>query len=363
MYSVKPFKLIISGGGTGGHIYPALAIATAIKEHFVDAEILFVGAKGKMEMEKVPKAGFRIKGFWISGFQRSFSISNLLFPLKLIVSLLQAYIEFKKFKPTVVVGTGGFASGPILQVAQWFGVPTLVQEQNSFPGITNRILSKKVDRVCVAYNGMERFFPKTKIRLTGNPVRSSLTKITSNGTSKTFFGLDPDKKTLAVIGGSLGAKKINELIQSKLAFIKGMGLQILWQCGSLYYDSYSNYSEEGVVIRPFIYEMDQFYAASDFIISRAGAGSISELCCVGKPLLLIPSPNVTANHQLRNAEALAENNAALLIEEHQLEEQFEHQFSSLVKDEKQQQTLKSNIKKLAKPDATEAILNQIKELL
>ncbi|MFZ9074558.1 MAG: undecaprenyldiphospho-muramoylpentapeptide beta-N-acetylglucosaminyltransferase [Flavobacteriaceae bacterium] len=363
MYSVKPFRLIISGGGTGGHIYPALAIATAVKENFTDAEILFVGAKGKMEMEKVPKAGFPIKGFWIAGFQRSFSISNLLFPLKLIVSLLQAYIEFKKFKPTVVVGTGGFASGPILQVAQWLGVPTLVQEQNSFPGITNRILSKKVDRVCVAYTGMERFFPKSKIRLTGNPVRSSLTKIKSNGTAKTFFGLDPDKKTLAVIGGSLGAKKINELIQTKLAFIKEMGLQILWQCGSLYYDSYANNSEEGVVIRPFIYEMDQFYAASDFIISRAGAGSISELCCVGKPLLLIPSPNVTANHQLRNAEALAEYNAALLLEEHQLEEQFEHQFSSLVKDEKQQQMLKTNIKKLAKPDATEAILNQIKELL
>ena len=360
---MKPFKIIISGGGTGGHIYPALAIAAAVKDHFADAEILFVGAKGKMEMEKVPKAGFPIKGFWISGFQRTLSVSNLLFPIKLIVSLLQAYTVFNKFKPAVVVGTGGFASGPMLQVAQWFGIPTLVQEQNSYPGITNRILSKKVDRVCVAYGGMERFFPKTKIRLTGNPVRSSLTQISSNGRAKAFFDLDPNKKTLAVIGGSLGAKKINELIQSKLAFIKAMDLQILWQCGSLYYETYRTFEEDSVVIRPFIYEMDQFYAASDFIISRAGAGSISELCCVGKPLLLIPSPNVTANHQLYNAQALAKNNAALLIEEHQLEEQFEHQFSALVGDEKKQKILQINIKKLAKPDATEAILNQIKELL
>lgn len=360
---MKPFRFIISGGGTGGHIYPALAIATGVKEHFAEASILFVGAKGKMEMEKVPKAGFFIEGLWISGFQRSFSLQNLLFPVKLISSLWNAFRILKRFKPDVVVGTGGFASGPLLQVAQWLGVPTLIQEQNSYPGITNRILSKKVDRICVAYKGLERFFPKSKIRLTGNPVRASLIQSHSGEKAKAFFGLDPQKKTLAVIGGSLGAKRINALIHSELDFIQNQGLQVLWQCGSLYYETYKSSQSKAVVIRPFIYEMEQFYAAADFIISRAGAGSISELCCVGKPLLLIPSPNVTANHQFHNAAALVRENAALLIEENELDEKFNDQFSAWVSNTTQQQKMQANLKALAKPEATQTIINEIQQLL
>lgn len=360
---MKPFKLIISGGGTGGHIYPALAIAMGIKEHFTESSILFVGAKGKMEMEKVPKAGFSIEGLWISGFQRSLSLQNLLFPFKLISSLWNAFRILKRFKPDVVVGTGGFASGPLLQVAQWLRVPTLIQEQNSYPGITNRILSKKVDRICVAYKGLERFFPKSKIQLTGNPVRASLTQSHSSEKAKAFFDLDPKRKTLAVIGGSLGAKRINELIHSELDFIRDQGLQVLWQCGSLYYDTYKSSQSKEVVIRPFIYEMENFYAAADFIISRAGAGSISELCCVGKPLLLIPSPNVTANHQFHNAAALVEEDAALLIEENELDEKFKTLFSAWVSNTAQQQKMQANLKALAKPEATQTILNEIQQLL
>ena len=360
---MKPFNLIISGGGTGGHIYPALAIATGIKEHFAEASILFVGAKGKMEMEKVPKAGFPIEGLWISGFQRSLSIENLLFPVKLISSLWNAFRILKRFNPDMVVGTGGFASGPLLQVAQWLGLPTLIQEQNSYPGITNRILSKKVDRICVAYKGLEHFFPKSKIRLTGNPVRASLTQSYSSEKAKAFFGLDPKRKTLAVIGGSLGAKNINLLIYNELDFIEEQGLQILWQCGSLYYEIYKTVQSKAVVVRPFIYEMEQFYAAADFIISRAGAGSISELCCVGKPLLLIPSPNVTANHQYHNATALVNENAALLIEEEELDKKFKVQFSNWISDTGLQLKMKENLKALAKPEATQSIIKEIQQLL
>ena len=360
---MKPFKLIISGGGTGGHIYPALAIATGIKECFNEASILFVGALGKMEMEKVPKAGFSIEGLWISGFQRSLSPQNLMFPLKLINSLWNAFRILKRFKPDVVVGTGGFASGPLLQVAQWLGVPTLIQEQNSYPGITNRILSKKVDRICAAYAGLERFFPKSKIKITGNPVRSILTQSYSSEKAKAFFGLDPNRKTLAVIGGSLGAKRINELIHSELDFIQDQELQVLWQCGALYYEIYKSLQSKAVVIRPFVYEMEQFYAAADFIISRAGAGSISELCCVGKPLLLIPSPNVTANHQFHNAAALVKEEAALLIEENELDEKFRAQFSNWVSNSAQQQKMQANLKALSKPEATQTIINEIQQLL
>lgn len=360
---MKPFKIIISGGGTGGHIYPALAIAMGVQDKYADTDILFVGAKGKMEMEKVPKAGFSIKGLWISGFQRSLTIQNILFPLKLLVSLFQAFQILRQFKPDVVVGTGGFASGPLLQVAQWIGLPTLIQEQNSYPGITNRILSKKVDLICVAYLGMERYFPKTKIRLTGNPVRSLLMETQSSKDAKDFFGLNPLKKTVVIIGGSLGAKRINELIEAELIFFKKLELQVLWQCGSLYYETYKKASGEGVVIRPFIYEMEQLYAAADIIISRAGAGSISELCCVGKPLLLIPSPNVTANHQYQNATALAKEKAALLLEEKELNNKFKDTFRLLVNDLDQQKEMQTNLKRLAKPNATVSIIDEIEALL
>jgi UDP-N-acetylglucosamine--N-acetylmuramyl-(pentapeptide) pyrophosphoryl-undecaprenol N-acetylglucosamine transferase len=359
---VKPIKLIISGGGTGGHIYPALAIAKAIKEMNLNSNILFVGAKNKMEMEKVPNEGFSIKGLWISGFKRSLSTQNLLFPLKLFVSVIHSFLIIKKFKPNVVIGTGGFASGPILKVAQWLGLPTLIQEQNSYPGITNRILSKNANRICVAYDGMEIFFPKYKIRLTGNPVRANLIDSKSYDGAKLYFDLNPKMKTLVVIGGSLGSKRINELIRSNLDFFKKLNLQVLWQCGSIYYKRYSEISSKNIFIKPFISNMDKLYAAADFIISRAGAGTISELCCIGKPILLIPSPNVTANHQYRNALALVKEKAALMIEEKELEENFQNKFSLLVGNESIQKQIKENLRRLSKPDATQKILNEIIEI-
>jgi len=361
---VKPIiRLIISGGGTGGHIYPALAIGMQIKKQVQDVDLLFVGAKGKMEMEKVPKAGFPIKGLWISGFQRSLSLKNLLFPLKLMVSLIQAYSMIKQFKPNLVVGTGGFASGPMLQMAQWLKIPTVIQEQNSYPGVTNKVLSKKADLICVAFEGMEHYFPPKKIRITGNPIRATISETLAATQAKAFFELNPNKQTLAIIGGSLGARRINELIASQLDFIKSLDLQLLWQCGELYYDQYKSLANEGVVIQPFVYEMQQFYAASDFIISRAGAGSLSELSCVAKPLVLIPSPNVTANHQYHNAHALEKKGAAYVIEEKNLKGSFEAVLQELVTDEEVQQRMKKALQALAKPDAAESIVNHMLTLV
>lgn len=361
---MKPIiRLIISGGGTGGHIYPALAIGMQIKKQVQDVDLLFVGAKGKMEMEKVPKAGFPIKGLWISGFQRSLSLKNLLFPLKLMVSLIQAYSMIKQFKPNLVVGTGGFASGPMLQMAQWLKIPTVIQEQNSYPGVTNKVLSKKADLICVAFEGMEHYFPPKKIRITGNPIRAMISETLPAAQAKAFFELNPNKQTLAIIGGSLGARRINELIASQLDFIQSLDLQLLWQCGELYYDQYKSLANEGVVIQPFVYEMQQFYAASDFIISRAGAGSLSELSCVAKPLVLIPSPNVTANHQYHNAHALEKKGAAYVIEEKNLKGSFESVLQELVTDEEVQQRMKKALQALAKPDAAESIVNHMLTLV
>tara|TARA_B100001109_G_scaffold85196_1_gene69545 strand:+ start:3293 stop:4384 length:1092 start_codon:yes stop_codon:yes gene_type:complete len=359
---VKPIKLIISGGGTGGHIYPALAIAKGIKETNLKSNILFVGAKNKMEMEKVPNEGFLIKGLWISGFQRSFSAQNFLFPLKLFVCIIHSFLIIKKFKPNMVIGTGGFASGPLLKVAQWLGLPTIIQEQNSYPGITNRILSKNANRICVAYNGMENFFPKSKICLTGNPVRANLINSRSYDEAKLYFDLNPKMKTLVVIGGSLGSKRINQLVISNLDFFKKLNLQVLWQCGSIYYKEYSKISSKNIFVKPFISKMDKLYTAADFIISRAGAGTISELCCVAKPILLIPSPNVTANHQYHNALALVKENAALMIEEKELEKNFQKNLLIIVRNESIQKQIKKNLKRLSKPDATQKILNEIIEI-
>ncbi len=361
---MKPYRLIVSGGGTGGHIYPALAIATVFKQQFSTAEILFVGAKGKMEMEKVPKAGFDIKGIWISGFQRSLSIRNLLFPLKVLISLMHSYFIIKKLKPTLVIGTGGFASGPLLKMAQWLKLPTLIQEQNSYPGITNRILSKKADKICVAYQDMERFFPSKKICLTGNPIRPiMIDNAITNSKARLFFNLNPNQDTLVVIGGSLGARRINELIADQIEFFKSHSLQLIWQCGSLYYDQYKTFEQEGIIVRPFIYEMEQLYSAASIIISRAGAGSLSELCCVGKPLLLIPSPNVTANHQFHNAQALVKKNAALMLEENELDLKFQEVFESLIKNNSLKEEMQIQLKELAKPDAAIVIVNEMMALL
>jgi len=286
-----------------------------------------------------------------------------LFPFKLIISLINSFCILRHFKPDIVVGTGGFASGPILKVAQWLGLPTLIQEQNSYPGITNKILAKRVDRICVAYKGMDVFFPKDKICLTGNPVRSYLTKSYSSKKAKRFFGLNHNKKVLAVIGGSLGAKRINELIQFELKFFKKMDLQVLWQCGSLYHETCKIHQSDTVVVKPFFYKMEKLYAAADFIISRAGATSISELCCIGKPLILIPSPNVTANHQFRNAKALLTEKAAVLIQEKELDLKFKNCVTNLVTKIDMQKELKNNLKRLGKPYATQTIVNEIQKIL
>jgi len=359
------YKIILSGGGTGGHIYPAIAIANELKQRFPEAQFLFVGAKDRMEMDKVPQAGYEIEGLWISGIQREFTLKNLSFPFKLMSSLLKARKIINKFKPDVVIGTGGFASGPLLQVATSKGIPSLIQEQNSYPGITNKLLSKKANKICVAYDGLDRFFPKEKIIKTGNPVRQGLLDIdTKKDEAQTYFELSKDKKTLFVLGGSLGAKRINELIEKELDFILAHNMQVIWQCGKLYYDQYKIYNNtKHVQVHAFINHMDLAYAASDVIISRAGASSVSELCIVGKPVIFIPSPNVAEDHQTKNAMAIVSEKAALLIKEDELDVDFENKFSQLMASMEKQNELSENIKKLALVDATKQIADEVEILL
>lgn len=360
---MKP-KFIISGGGTGGHIYPAIAIANELKVRYPDAEFLFVGAKDRMEMEKVPQAGYKIKGLWISGLQRSLSFQNLAFPLKLVSSLAKSLIILKNFKPEVAIGTGGYASAPLLRMAALKGIPCLIQEQNSHAGITNKWLGKMVQKICVAYGGMEKFFPSEKIKLTGNPVRQDLLDISSKKEEAiAFFNLKKEKKTLLVLGGSLGARRINQLVETSLPFFEKSDLQVIWQCGKYYETTYKNKGSKTVQIHAFLNRMDMAYAAADFIISRAGALSVSELCLVGKPVVFVPSPNVAEDHQTKNALAIAEKNAALLVRESELDTNFENEFSALLSSEELQKTLSQNMKKLAKPNATKDIVEEIEKLL
>lgn len=357
-------NIILSGGGTGGHIYPAIAIANELKVIYPNANFLFVGAKDKMEMEKIPEAGYDIKGLWISGIQRQFILKNLSFPFKLVSSMSKAYRIIKEFKPDIVIGTGGFASGPTLYVASLQKIKTLIQEQNSYPGITNKLLAKKVDKICVAYDGLERFFPLNKIVKTGNPVRQDLLEIEGKGEeAKKYFNLNSDKKTLLIIGGSLGARAINNLIEKHIDWLVSKNLQVIWQTGKLYYEEFKKYdSLEGVQTHAFLNKMDLTYAAADFIISRAGAGSISELCIVGKPVIFIPSPNVAEDHQTKNALAVVNSNAALLLKESELGT-FQSNIEALLENEALQQTLSKNIKKLALPNATKDIVEEIVKLI
>lgn len=353
-------RFIISGGGTGGHIFPAIAIADELKRRLPDAEILFVGAKDRMEMQKVPQAGYPIEGLWISGLQRKLSWQNLLFPLKFISSLLKSRSIIKRFKPDAVIGTGGFASGAVVKVAGQMGIPTFIQEQNSYAGITNKMLAKNAHKICVAYDAMEQFFPKEKIVKTGNPIRDGLLNIgeyRSEGLS--YFHLDSQRKTLLVLGGSLGAHRINQLIEQQLPFFEQLGVQVLWQCGKLYYEEYKKYNSEQIRILAFIDRMELAYAAADVIVSRAGASSVSELCVVGKPVIFIPSPNVAEDHQTKNARAIADKQAAILLRESELNEQFANTFSKLIADEAQQEALSTHIKALAQPNATKDIVNLI----
>lgn len=361
---MKPKKFIISGGGTGGHIYPAIAIANELSIRFPDAEFLFVGAKDRMEMEKVPQAGYRIKGLWISGLQRSLSLQNLAFPLKLVSSLRKSYKILKEFKPNVAIGTGGYASAPLLRMASLRKTPCLIQEQNSLAGITNKWLAAKVQKICVAYEGMDKFFPSEKIKLTGNPVRQDLLDITSKKEEAIqFFNLQKDKKTLLVLGGSLGARRINQLIEKNLSLFESEGLQLIWQCGKYYEEEYNKKATNTVQIHAFLNRMDLAYAAADFIISRSGALSVSELCLVGKPVIFIPSPNVAEDHQTKNALAVSAKDAAFLIRESELDREFEKQFLQLISSEEKQKELSENIKKLAKPNATKDIVDEIEKLL
>ncbi|MFI0425388.1 MAG: undecaprenyldiphospho-muramoylpentapeptide beta-N-acetylglucosaminyltransferase [Flavobacterium sp.] len=361
---MKKPRFIISGGGTGGHIYPAVAIANELKTRFPEAEFLFVGAKDKMEMQKVPQAGYAIKGLWISGIQRKLTLDNAMFPFKLLSSMWNSFRIIKSFKPDVVIGTGGFASGAVLKVASMLNIPTVIQEQNSYPGITNKLLAKKADKICVAYENLERFFPKDKMILTGNPVRQDLINEARKSEAIAYFKLDVNKKTLLVLGGSLGARRINQLIEKELDFLLSQNIQIIWQCGKLYLNDYSKYNEkENVQVVAFIDRMDLVYAAADVVISRSGASSVSELCIVGKPTIFIPSPNVAEDHQTKNAKAISDKNGAILIRESELEAQFETVFSDLISSENKQAELSQNIKKLAKPNATKDIVEEIVKLI
>tara|TARA_R110000868_G_scaffold1517_4_gene12113 strand:+ start:1942 stop:3036 length:1095 start_codon:yes stop_codon:yes gene_type:complete len=361
---MKQYKFILSGGGTGGHIYPAIAIANELKMRFPNAEFLFVGAKDKMEMQKVPQAGYNIKGLWIAGLQRQINLKNAMFPFKLVDSLWKSRMILKDFKPDVVIGTGGFASGPLLQMANTMGIPTVIQEQNSYPGITNKLLSKKASAICVAYENLERFFPKEKMVFTGNPVRQDLIDIESKRADAIeYFNLDSNKKTLLVLGGSLGARRMNQLIEKELDTIVSQNVQIIWQCGKLYYEDYKKYNTEHVQVVSFIERMDFVYAAADIIISRAGASSVSELCIIGKPVLFIPSPNVAEDHQTKNAKAIVDKKGALLLKESDLDSQFSLVFEALLKDEGKQKQLSENIKQLAMPEATKQIADEIVKLI
>ncbi|MDP3558165.1 MAG: undecaprenyldiphospho-muramoylpentapeptide beta-N-acetylglucosaminyltransferase [Bacteroidota bacterium] len=364
---MKQLKVILSGGGTGGHIFPAVAIANEIKRLVPDSEILFVGALGKMEMEKVPAAGYKIIGVPIAGFQRKFTLANFKLPVLIIRSLLKTRKIINEFKPDVVIGTGGYASGPLLRAATSKGIPALIQEQNSYAGITNKILSKKVNKICVAYEGMEKFFPKEKILLTGNPVRQDIKNINEKRNEAiSFFKLDPTKKTVLVIGGSLGAKAINEAIGQGLKLFADNNIQLVWQTGKIYFETAkmqtANFTGKNISAIDFISRMDLAYAFADIVISRAGAGAISELCIVQKPCVLVPLPTAAEDHQTKNAMALVNKNAAILIKDSEASKKLVERAIQLVNDANEQEQLKINMKQLAFLDSANVIANEVLKL-
>lgn len=385
-------KVIISGGGTGGHIFPAVAIANKIKEIYPSCEILFVGAEGKMEMEKVPKAGYKIVGLPIRGLQRKLTLSNLMFPFKLISSLWKAKRIIREFKPQIAIGVGGYASAAVLRVASRMGIPTLIQEQNSFPGITNKWLAGRAKTICVAYENLERFFPKEKIVMTGNPVRMEMVNIEGKREKAyAHFKLDTSKKTILIIGGSLGARTLNESFKLHIQKIIQADLQLIWQCGKVYYDqlkpevesaiasnrmlnedqtlsdsrslSGADVTSSPIYLSDFVYEMDLAYAAADVIVSRAGAISVSEVCLVAKPVILVPSPNVAEDHQTKNAMALVQKNAAILVKDSDAKNQLVDKTIELLNDQKKCDDLSKNIKTMAIADAPERILKEIEKLI
>jgi len=362
------YRIMISGGGTGGHIYPAIAIANAWMEKHPSSEILFVGAEGKMEMQKVPEAGYKIVGLNIAGLQRKLTFDNLSFPFKVMGSLKKSWELINDFKPDAVVGVGGYASGPVLFVAQQKGIPTLIQEQNSYAGITNKILGKKAKSICVAYPGMEMFFPKDKIRYTGNPVRKDIISLEGKkDKAMAHFSLASDRPVVLILGGSLGAKTINEAVVKCMSKIEALGYQVVWQAGKFYIeDMFRAVKESGlqhIQVHEFIKNMDLAYAAADVVISRAGALSVSELSLVGKPVIFIPSPNVAEDHQTKNALAYESQRAALMIADHVAIGSLGKALENLINDEAEVKLLSENIKKLARPNAALDIVKELEKLV
>ncbi len=355
--------MIISGGGTGGHIYPAIAIANALLEKNSSTELLFVGAQDRMEMQKVPAAGFKIEGLWISGIQRRLTSDNLLFPVKVVSSVLKARTILKRFNADIAIGVGGYASWPLLFAANLSGIPTLIQEQNSYAGVTNKFLAKKAKKICVAYPDMDKFFPADKIKVTGNPVRKDILEVASKREEAfRFFELDPNKKTILIVGGSLGARTINESIVGGIDAFAKENVQLIWQTGKGFYEKAKAAATPfaaTVKVLDFISTMDLAYAAADVVISRAGALSISELCLVKKPAVLVPSPNVAEDHQTKNAMALVSREAAAIIKDSDARKTLVEEALILLKDSTRQELYKMNIASLAKPNAAKEIAEAV----
>jgi UDP-N-acetylglucosamine--N-acetylmuramyl-(pentapeptide) pyrophosphoryl-undecaprenol N-acetylglucosamine transferase len=367
MNRLKHKRVIISGGGTGGHIFPAISIANALMKIDPETEILFVGAEGRMEMDKIPDAGYRIIGLPVAGLYRSLTLKNFTVLIKLLKSLNKAKKVIKEFKPDVVVGVGGYASGPVLRQAGKMGIPTLIQEQNSYAGVTNKLLARKASAICVAYDGMEKYFPKEKIIKTGNPVRQNFDNLkTLQEEALCFFNLKKDFPVILVLGGSLGAGTINNSLSENINILRESDCQWLWQTGKYYFENVkalvSLSFSENISVHGFINRMDYAYAAADVIVSRAGAGTISELCLVGKPVILIPSPNVAEDHQTKNAEALSKNNAAMLIADNKATKILVDEAIRLISDKKRRDAYSENIMKMADRDADIRIAEEVLKL-
>lgn len=363
-------RVILSGGGTGGHIYPAVAVAEALKRRLGDGvELLFVGAEGKMEMEKVPALGYRIVGLPIAGLQRRLEWRNLLVPFKVLKSVAKARRTIRDFRADVVVGFGGYASAPVLWAAQRMGVKTLIQEQNSYAGLTNKILAKRAAKICTAYEGMERFFPADRIRLTGNPLRGRFSKEGAlREEALKHFGLCADKKTILVVGGSLGTRSLNEMMKHWITELDGAcPVQVIWQTGKYYEQEMQRFLQEHPTARiwqgAFIDRMDYAYAAADLVISRSGAGTVSELCLVAKPVLFVPSPNVAEDHQTANARALVKEGAAVMVTDAECRERAVPEALRLLEDEEALQAMSRNLERLARPEAAEDIVDEILKLI
>lgn len=369
-----PYRIIISGGGTGGHIYPAIAIANALRSIRPDTKVLFVGARGRMEMQKVPEAGYRIEGLWISGLQRKLTTDNLAFPLKVASSVIKSFRVLAKFRPDVAVGVGGFASGPLLYAASLKKIPALLQEQNSYAGLTNKMLANQVQKICVAHHGMERFFPKEKLVFTGNPIRQDIVTLAAEGVDSRrvegleYFGLSPDQPTLLVVGGSLGARTLNVSVLAGIEKLTAQGVQVVWQSGKTAYQAMGAQlaaidHRPGIQLREFLTRMDLAYAVADVVVSRAGALAISELALVRKPVIFVPSPNVAEDHQRKNAEALVKEDAALMVLDADAPKHLIDQAIALLNDPSRQQVLQQNIGQLARPEAAQQIAEEVLSLI